>query len=161
MDTLWSPWRLSYLQSSGQLSQCFLCEAAKPGNDEEQFVVWRDDHCFLILNRFPYSTGHLMISPYRHVADLSDLTPEESASLIPLALRAQKALRKTYQPHGFNMGLNLGASAGAGVAGHLHFHVVPRWAGDSNFMTVLGETRVIPEELPVTYRRVREALLSS
>jgi ATP adenylyltransferase len=129
------------------------CEALT--SDQASLVVFRGVTCYVILNKFPYNNGHLMVVPLRHIASLGEATSDELAELIELARRAELALREAYSPHGMNMGINLGKPAGAGILDHLHFHIVPRWNGDSNFMTVVGETRVLPEELPVTAARLR------
>lgn len=141
------------------IAGCVLCDAmARP---DEPLVVHRGATAFVVLNKFPYNNGHLMIVPVRHVARLSDLTPDEGAEMMGLAQATERALAATYGPHGFNMGINLGRSAGAGIADHLHLHVVPRWDGDTSFMTVFGDTRVLPEELSETATRLRAALASA
>jgi ATP adenylyltransferase len=152
MDHLWSPWRLSYVIGTARVAGCVFCEAQ---GGEDSLVVHRGTHCYVILNKYPYNNGHLMIVPNRHVALLSDTTPEEHVELIALASRAEVAIREAFAPQGMNMGINLGKPAGAGILDHLHMHVVPRWNGDTNFMTVVGQTRVLPEELPVTAERLR------
>ena len=159
MDHLFSPWRYAYVTSQPDGSGCILCRIADGdgSRDEERLVVARARHHFVVLNLYPYSSGHLMIVPYRHVARLGDLGDEALAELSSLAARAEAALGEAYRPEGLNMGLNLGRAAGAGIADHLHLHVVPRWAADTNFMTVAGETRVLPEELHETWRKLRES----
>jgi ATP adenylyltransferase len=159
MDRLWTPWRLSYVTSASESASprsCVLCEAV--ARADEPLVIHRGPTAFVVLNKFPYNNGHLMIVPERHVARLSDLSTDESAELMHLAQAAERALSAAYGPHGLNMGINLGRSAGAGIADHLHLHVVPRWDGDTSFMTVFGDTRVLPEELPATAARLRAAL---
>jgi ATP adenylyltransferase len=159
MDRLWTPWRLNYVtEASTPAAGCIFCDATAKGEDEP-LVVHAGDRVFVILNKFPYNNGHLMIVPKRHVGRLADLAPEEMLELGQLAQAAEAALADVYRPHGFNMGINLGRPAGAGVPDHLHLHMVPRWDGDTNFMAVVGETRVLPEELPETARRVRAALV--
>jgi ATP adenylyltransferase len=153
LDHLWSPWRLPYVTRTGGESGCVFCDALT--SDQASLVVFRGVACYVILNKYPYNNGHLMVVPTRHVASLSEATAEELAELIELARRAELAIREAYAPHGLNMGINLGKPAGAGILDHLHLHVVPRWNGDTNFMTVVGETRVLPEELPVTAARLR------
>ena len=153
MDHLWSPWRLSYVTGEAKVPGCVFCEAHD--GREDALVIFRGRTCFVILNKFPYNNGHLMVVPNRHVASLSEVTPEEQFELIVLAGRAEIAIGEAYAPHGLNMGINLGKPAGAGILDHLHLHVVPRWNGDTNFMTVVGETRVLPEELEVTAARLR------
>ena len=157
MEYLWSPWRYRYIAASRSEQQCVFCAIAAANDDEANLVIHRARSNFLILNRFPYSTGHLMIVPYRHVASLAEADEEITVEMMQLMRRAETVLGKVYHPEGLNMGLNLGASAGAGIASHLHMHVVPRWPGDANFMTTIAETRVLPEELPVTYSKLREA----
>lgn len=137
-------------------AQCVFCEALERG--DEPLVAWVGERAFVILNKFPYNNGHLMIVPKRHVARLSELDADELLELMTLGQATEKALGAVYAPHGFNLGMNLGRSAGAGIAEHLHMHIVPRWDGDTSFMTVFGDTRVLPEELPVTAGRIRDAL---
>jgi ATP adenylyltransferase len=130
---------------------------AAANRDEQGLIVFRGDHNFVVLNRFPYTSGHLMVVPYRHVADLSELDDTGATELMALTRAAERHLRATYRPDGLNLGMNIGESAGAGIAGHIHMHVLPRWTGDANFMTTVGQTRVLPEELDVTWRRLKEA----
>jgi ATP adenylyltransferase len=154
MEHLWSPWRLAYITGGAAAGGCVFCEAlVDPGADP--LIVHRGASCFVILNLFPYNNGHLMVVPNRHLATLASATPEERAELIEFTTRAEIALTEAYAPHGLNMGINLGKPAGAGVLDHLHLHVVPRWNGDTNFMTVIGRTRVLPEELPDTAAKLR------
>lgn len=154
MERLYSPWRLAYVTAaSGEdPGACIFCTAL---DRNDPLVIHRGQHAFVILNLFPYNNGHLMVVPVRHIARLADARDEELAELMALTRVAEMAITEAYGPHGLNMGLNLGKSAGAGVADHLHMHVVPRWNGDTNFMSVVGETRVLPEELPVTAERLR------
>ncbi len=154
MDHLWSPWRLAYITGTGQATGCVFC-AAPDAAESEPLILHRGPTCFVILNLYPYNSGHLMVVPNRHVASLAASTPEELAELIELTRRCEVALTEAYAPQGLNMGINLGRPAGAGVLDHVHMHIVPRWNGDTNFMTVTGETRVLPEELPVTADRLR------
>jgi ATP adenylyltransferase len=156
MDHLWSPWRLDYVtgKSPKGASGCIFCDAIAGGHQSD-LVVFRGPTCFVILNLYPYNNGHLMVVPNRHLATLASATPEERGELIELTTRAEIALTEAYAPHGLNMGINLGKAAGAGVLDHVHLHVVPRWNGDTNFMTVVGRTRVLPEELPDTAARLR------
>ncbi len=158
MDYLWTPWRYSYIADASKDEGCIFCAALAAGDDRRTHIVFRGEKNFIILNRFPYTTGHVMIVPFAHVAELTACEPDTLAEMMRLAQRVQNALEKTYQPQGFNLGMNLGRAAGAGVTGHLHLHVLPRWAGDANFMTVVGETRVEPEDLPTTDERLRRAL---
>ena len=160
MDRLWTPWRYQYIAGAGgddKDHDCIFCAlAADPDSDERNFILRRARHNFVLLNLYPYTSGHLMIVPYDHAADLAAVAKETTDELMDLAKLAQGALRETYRPEGFNLGMNLGRVAGAGVAGHVHLHVLPRWAGDANFMSTVGETRVLPEDLPTTYKRLRE-----
>jgi len=160
MDYLWSPWRFKYMEevTQGRQPECFFCEAVKSAHDEERLVVYRGKKVFVILNRYPYTSGHVMVVPYRHVAELNLCDAEALPEMMVLAQRMEAAYRAIYKPDGMNLGMNLGKAAGAGVAGHLHLHVLPRWIGDSNFMTVTGETRVHPEELQTTFEKLKKAL---
>ncbi|HEX5475935.1 MAG TPA: HIT domain-containing protein [Vicinamibacterales bacterium] len=154
MEHLWSPWRLAYIVGAKSPDGCVFCQAlADP--DAAPLVLFRGQTCFVILNLFPYNSGHLMIVPNRHIASLAAATPEELAELIELTRRAEIVLTQVFEPQGMNMGVNLGRPAGAGVLDHLHVHVVPRWNGDTNFMTVVGRTRVLPEELPQVAEKLR------
>ena len=160
MDYIWTPWRYQYMAEAarGEQPGCIFCDAVARNNDTETLIVHRGAKTFVILNRFPYTSGHVMIVPYAHVAELNLCDAESLSEMMQLARRVEKALRENYRPDGMNLGMNLGRAAGAGVAGHLHLHVLPRWIGDSNFMTVTGETRVHPEDLKVTYARLTKAL---
>jgi ATP adenylyltransferase len=136
--------------------RCIFCEAQKDAaNDEKHFVLYRGSRNFVILNLYPYISGHMMIAPYAHIGDLDAAGKEDTDEMMDLAKRCQTALREVYHPQGFNVGMNLGRAAGAGIADHIHMHIMPRWAGDTNFMTSVGETRVLPEDLPTTYRKLR------
>jgi ATP adenylyltransferase len=155
MERLWTPWRLAYVTTtSDEPSDCVFCDAQARA-DAESLIVHRGERTFVILNKYPYNSGHLMVVPHRHVGRLSDLDQVELLEFATLAQVAERALGEAYRPHGFNMGVNLGKSAGAGVLDHVHLHVVPRWDGDTNFVSVVGETRVLPEELPATAERLR------
>lgn len=154
MERLWTPWRLAYVSGNSDASDCVFC-AALTSDDADSLILFRGPTCFVILNLFPYNNAHLMVVPNRHVATLRVTTDAERCELIHLASVAETAITEAYAPHGMNMGINLGKPAGAGVPGHLHMHVVPRWNGDTNFMTVVGETRVLPEELPQTASKLR------
>jgi len=158
MDHLYTPWRLEYLVSGVGTTGCVFCEALEAGDDRSSLIVLRTRLHFVILNRYPYNNGHLMIVPNRHVAQLHEATAEELHEMMDLAARCERSLRQLYRPHGINLGMNLGRSAGAGIDEHYHLHLVPRWAGDTNFMTAIGETRLLPEELDQTWSRVRDAL---
>jgi ATP adenylyltransferase len=157
MDYLWTPWRYRYVSDATKDDRCIFCDAVTSKDDAAALVVERGEKNFVILNRYPYTSGHLMVVPYAHIPDLVSADAETLAEMMNIAQRAQKALGKTYRPEGFNVGINLGRAAGAGITGHLHMHILPRWAGDANFMTVTGETRVEPEELSTTYTRMRAA----
>ena len=154
MKRIYAPWRSVYLQRE-QSKDCLFCAIAKNKDDEKDRVLFRGRHYFVIINAFPYSNGHVMIVCNRHVEHFSDLDGEEAVELADLISRCEKALIESYKPGGINMGANLGRSAGAGIAGHLHVHLVPRWHGDTNFMTTVGDTRVISEDLLETYRRLK------
>jgi ATP adenylyltransferase len=154
MERLWSPWRLSYVTGAKGPQECIFCSAATD-SEEEPFVVFRGSASFVILNRFPYNNGHLMIAPHRHVATLAALRRDELTEVMVLIQRAETALDDAYHPDGMNVGVNLGRSAGAGIVDHVHLHVVPRWNGDTNFMTVVGEVRVLPETLDAAAARLR------
>src|SRR5919201_2508362 len=156
--TLWAPWRLEYVGSADEQEGCVFCLAAA-GDDEEGLVVKRGEHGFVLLNKFPYASGHLMIAGYRHVGDLGDLEDDEVLEIPRLASQGLGALAQTYSPQGYNLGWNLGRIAGAGIVDHVHLHVVPRWAGDTNFMPVLADVKVIPEHLAETRRRLAETWL--
>lgn len=155
MDYLWTPWRYRYVTQAGKDDACIFCAAVAAKDDPGRKIVHRAQHNFIILNLYPYTTGHSMIVPYKHVADLAGCDADTLAEMMLLAQRMQIAMAKIYKPEGFNLGMNLGRCAGAGVAGHVHLHVLPRWTGDSSFMTTVGETRVHPEELDETYRKLR------
>jgi ATP adenylyltransferase len=155
---LWAPWRRPYIQKSGGGDDCIFCSKPALGDDEKALIAHRGERCFVMLNAFPYNPGHVMVAPFEHTARLQDLDEPTSAELMGLAQRSLRALEDGYTPEGFNIGVNLGKIAGAGVADHVHLHVVPRWAGDTNFMPVVGDTRVISEGLDESYRTVRDAL---
>jgi ATP adenylyltransferase len=157
MDYLWSPWRYQYVQKGARAGGCIFCAAAASEKDEENFLVYRGRHNFIILNLYPYSTGHLMVAPYQHVDTLEAASSETLQEMMLLAQASQKHLREIYNAPGYNLGMNLGESAGAGIAGHIHLHVLPRWPGDTSFITTVAETRVLPEELPATWRKLRAA----
>jgi ATP adenylyltransferase len=174
MDRLWSPWRLPYILSGGEARGCVFCDplagseqgpSTSSGQapsidpsasfDQSSLIVFRGKTCYVILNLYPYNNGHLLVVPNRHIPSLASATHDELCELIELTRRSELALTEAYNPHGINMGINLGKPAGAGVLDHVHMHVVPRWSGDTNFMTVVGETRVLPEELPDTAQKLR------
>jgi ATP adenylyltransferase len=154
MDRLWTPWRYAYLTKSGPAEPCIFCAKAAENKDTENFIVHRGRLNFVVLNRYPYNNGHLMVAPYAHVPTLEAAPEDVLAEMMRLTRQGEINVRVTYRPDGLNIGMNIGASAGAGVAGHIHMHVVPRWTGDANFMSTIGETRVLPEELSTTYLKL-------
>jgi ATP adenylyltransferase len=158
MEHIWSPWRYKYIASADSSSErgCVFCRAVEKDSDREYLIVYRGQLNFVILNLYPYTSGHLMIVPYEHTASLAQVSSDTTTEMMELAKIAQRALETEYRPEGFNIGMNLGKSAGAGVAEHLHLHVVPRWTGDANFVSIVGETRVLPEELATTYDRLKK-----
>jgi ATP adenylyltransferase len=160
MDYLWTPWRYKYMEqvTAGKEPECVFCDALARNDDAATLIAHRGAKTFVILNRFPYTSGHVMIVPYAHVAELGLCDAATLNEMMQSARRVEAALNTNYKPDGMNLGMNLGRAAGAGVAGHLHLHVLPRWVGDTNFMTVTGETRVHPEELRMTYERLQKAL---
>lgn len=158
MERLWTPWRMTYIKGLDQPSDaCFLCEHPKrdPGEDAANLVLVRGSHTFVVLNLFPYNTGHLMVAPYLHTGRYQDLPAETRLEMDRFVAVALDAIEAEYHPQGFNVGMNLGRVAGAGVPDHVHMHVVPRWGGDANFMTTVGETKVLPESLEQTYARLQ------
>lgn len=163
MDVLWSPWRYDYIKSGeaktadAEQSGCVFCSILKsPASDEEKFILHRAGYNFVILNIYPYVSGHLMIVPYAHLANLDEAAKETTDELMDLTKRCQTVIKEVYRPNGLNLGMNLGRAAGAGVAEHFHMHILPRWIGDVNFMTSVGETRTIPEDLRTTYEKLKE-----
>jgi len=154
MEVLWAPWRLNYILGP-KPEECVFCIPKGTEEDEERRILARGEHCFVIMNKFPYNNGHLMVTPYRHVSNLLDLTLEETNDCMVWLRHSVAVLEKAFHPHGINVGLNLGEAAGAGIAQHLHFQIVPRWNGDASFMAVFGETTVIPEHLASTYNRLK------
>ncbi len=165
MDYLWTPWRYSYITGQDREetpgADCIFCAAAASADDEKWLIVFRGELNFIIVNRFPYTSGHVMVVPYAHVANLEAAPEEALLEMMRLARRCEVKLRTMYRPDGLNFGMNIGKSAGAGVAGHLHLHALPRWTGDANFMTPVAETRVLPEDVSVTWRRLRDAFSQS
>lgn len=153
MQPIWAPWRMEYVledKSEKELQECVFCVGSDETRDRERQLLFRGKHGFIIMNRYPYSNGHLLIIPFRHVCDLNELTPEEGIELFQLLTLAKEVLLEKLSPQGFNIGMNLGSAAGAGIPGHLHWHIVPRWQGDTNFMPVVGDLRVIPQHLQRT-----------
>ena len=157
-STLWAPWRTTYIQKGAAVGGCLFCRVRRARVDRPNLVLLRRPHALLMLNRFPYNPGHLMVAVARHAGRFADLTQDERLDLDDLLALAERTLEREYRPHGFNTGTNLGRVAGAGYEGHLHVHIVPRWNGDTNFMPVIGETKVLPESLDATWRRLRAAL---
>jgi ATP adenylyltransferase len=157
MDRLWSPWRYQYISKANREEECIFCAKPAESRDEQNYIVHRGKRCFVLLNLYPYTSGHLMIAPYEHVATLEDAPLESLLEMMRLTREAERHLRRVYRPEGLNMGMNIGKCAGAGVAGHIHMHVLPRWTGDANFMSTVGETRVLPEELAETHRKLSQA----
>jgi ATP adenylyltransferase len=157
MDHLWSPWRYRYVTKADPGDACIFCEKSSQGRDAENLIVHRGRANFVLLNLYPYTTGHLMVAPYEHLAALEDLDEAALIELMVLTRDASRHLRSVYKPQGMNIGMNVGECAGAGVAGHIHMHILPRWPADASFITTIGETRVIPEDLGTTYEKLRAA----
>jgi len=155
MKHLWSPWRMRYIQNHAKETDCIFCAALKQPDDVNKLVIFVGRHAFVILNKFPYTSGHLMVAPFDHQPSLEFLKPETRAEMMELVTQAIQVLKRVYKPQAFNVGANIGEAAGAGVPGHVHIHIVPRWAGDTNFMSTLAETRVLPESLEETWKRIR------
>lgn len=158
MENLWSPWRMKYISGDGTpAGECVFCSAPNQEDSPKNLVVHRGDKAYAILNRYPYTTGHLMIVPFLHVPSIEDLTPATRAEMMEMVSRALTVLREVYRTDGFNVGINMGSAAGAGISEHAHIHIVPRWGGDTNFMSTIGETRVLPEELEETFVKIKKA----
>jgi len=161
MDYLWTPWRYAYITTAGKHDGrpegCIFCELTRL-SDEDAKIVHRGEHCFIILNSFPYTSGHVMVVPFAHLDELQKVPEAAANEMMALSQKMERVLRQVYTPDGINLGMNLGRAAGAGIAGHLHMHVLPRWVGDTNFMTVTGESRVLPESLEDTWRKIKGAL---
>ena len=155
MDREWSPWRYQYVTGAKQETGCVFCRLASESIDQTNFILYRGTHCYIVLNIYPYMSGHLLIIPFAHLSLLSELPKEASDEIMDMTKLCQSVLEKEYKPQGFNLGMNLGQAAGAGVAAHLHMHILPRWFGDINFTTVVGETRILPEMLENTYQRLK------
>lgn len=156
MDYLWSPWRMEYI-SGEKKDYCVLCEEVTRPDGPENLIVFRGKLAYVILNRYPYTSGHLMVVPYLHVASLEDLNPDTRSEIMELSAISIKVLRAEYHPQGFNLGINIGEVAGAGILDHIHLHIVPRWGGDTSFMSALSNTRVLPEALADSYLRIKKA----
>jgi ATP adenylyltransferase len=154
MDYLWTPWRYTYVSNADKIDGCVFCERVAWNDDRKALIVHRAEHCFIILNAFPYTSGHVMVVPYEHVDELQKLPRAAAEEMMLLAQRMETVFRKLYHPDGVNLGMNIGKAAGAGIAGHIHMHVLPRWVADANFMSVVAETRVLPEDLETTWERI-------
>ncbi len=161
MDYLWTPWRYAYVSGTEKTVDCIFCEAPKEKDDAKVLIVHRGQHCFVILNAYPYTPGHVMIVPYAHLDELRKLPTEAANEMMALSQRMETVLRELYHPDGINLGMNIGKAAGAGIAGHIHMHELPRWVADANFMSVVGETRILPETLDVTWKRMRDLMPTS
>src|SRR4051812_6572438 len=163
MDYIFTPWRYAYItdaaKSDGKSGQCIFCELTKLPDDEAK-IVYRGKHCFIILNSFPYTSGHVMVVPFAHLDELQKLAEAAATEMMALSQKMEAVLRKVYSPDGINLGMNIGRAAGAGVAGHVHMHVLPRWVGDTNFMTVTAESRVLPEAVEESYKKITLAMAS-
>jgi ATP adenylyltransferase len=157
MDYLWTPWRYAFF-SAEKPSGCIFCDLPKLGDDVKARIVYRGEHCFVILNTYPYTSGHVMVVPYAHLDELQKLPASAAAEMIELSKKMEGTLREVYKPDGVNLGMNIGKAAGAGIAGHIHMHVLPRWIADANFISVVGETRILPETLESTYLKIKAAL---
>ena len=157
MDYLWTPWRYAYITGAEKPKGCIFCELPQQ-DDKSAKIVYRAKQCFVILNSYPYTPGHVMIVPYAHLDELHKLPVETAHEMMDLSQRMETVLRGLYKPDGVNLGMNIGAAAGAGIAGHIHMHVLPRWVADANFVSVVGETRVLPETLETTWERMKKAL---
>lgn len=161
MDYLWTPWRYAYITGAKDAQGCIFCDNQKRMDDRKAWIVHRGVHCYVCLNAFPYTSGHVMVIPYEHLDELQKLPRDVAQEMMDLCQRTETVLRSLYRPEGINLGMNIGAAAGAGVAGHIHMHVLPRWTADANFMTVIGETRILPESLDVTWERMKKAYSST
>lgn len=160
MDYLWTPWRYAYVTGAEKSSGCIFCDLPKLGDDVKAHIVQRGRYCYIVLNTFPYTPGHVMIVPFAHLDEMQNLPLEAAHEMMDWSQRMERVLRRLYTPDGINLGMNIGKAAGAGVAGHIHMHVLPRWIADANFVSVVGETRVLPESLEMTYGRIKAALQS-
>lgn len=158
MDYLFTPWRYAYITAAGKTPGCIFCEIQKESDDRKALIVERGRDCFVMLNAFPYTSGHIMIVPRQHLDQLDKLPPAAASEMMSLMQKYERILRALYKPDGLNMGMNIGAAAGAGVAGHIHMHALPRWIADANFMSTVGETRIVPEALETTWERIRGQL---
>ncbi|MFQ5752674.1 MAG: HIT domain-containing protein [bacterium] len=159
LDILWAPWRMDYILGEKE-EGCIFCSKVQENDDKKNLILYRGDHNFVIMNKYPYNNGHLMVVPYRHIAELEILEDSESLEMIKIISKSIAVLKQTIHPEGLNIGLNIGTIAGAGIEDHLHFHIVPRWAADTNFMPVVGQTKVISEALAKTWERLKETFLT-
>ena len=157
MEYLWAPWRIGYIRGPKE-EGCFLCRKSQASSDDANFIVMRRRNCFALLNTYPYTAGHMMVAPYRHTAEMDELSGDVLTEMMETVCECKRLLARTIKPHGFNIGLNIGAAAGAGVADHLHWHIVPRWIGDANFMPVLADVRVLPQSLEELYHHLKANL---
>ena len=155
MKRIWSPWRMKYVENYEAKKDCFLCEALAQPDNEENLIIKRGKFAFVIMNLYPYTSGHIMVAPIEHQSSLEELEKDVRAEIMELVSRSIVVLKEIYKPHGFNVGMNIGEAAGAGEPDHVHMHIVPRWTGDTSFLSTLGETRVLPEALSETYRRIK------
>jgi ATP adenylyltransferase len=160
MDYLWTPWRYRYVSAANKVEGCLFCNTWAASDDRQALVLHRGQHCLIMLNAYPYTSGHVMIAPRAHVDRLQDLAPEAAQEMMSLMQRMESALRQAYSPEGINFGMNLGRAAGAGIASHIHMHGLPRWFGDASFITTVAETRIVPEDLETTWEKLRAALRS-
>ena len=151
MERIFAPWRIRYIEAP-KYEGCIFCDFPKENRDEERLIVYRGEKCFIILNNYPYNPGHVMVAPYRHFKEIEDISDDEAMELIELTKKAVKVIKKVMKPDGFNIGANMGKTAGAGIDDHFHSHIVPRWQGDTNYVPVLGDTRVVPQALAETYK---------
>jgi len=156
MDYLWTPWRYAYVSGADKTVGCVFCNAVMEKDDAKAWIVHRGTHCFVILNAYPYTPGHVMVVPYAHLDELQKLPQEAANEMMSLSQRMETVLRELYRPDGINLGMNIGKAAGAGIAGHIHMHVLPRWVADANFVSVVGETRILPEMLDVTWKKMQK-----
>lgn len=165
MDILWSPWRSEYIEGfkdeTAKKEECFFCAAIEnPHQDSERLVVHRAEHCIVMMNKYPYNSGHLLVAPLRHIAEFQELNPIELSDIMLMLQRCEMILSSLYKPQGFNIGANLGRAAGAGVPSHLHFHILPRWYGDTNFMATIGDIKVVSESIAKAHQQITEAFLT-
>ncbi len=157
MKRIWSPWRMKYIKENSSQSECPFCKAISGADDRENLVVFRGENAFVMLNRYPYTTGHILVLPYIHQEKMSEFDPKTRSEMMELVNQAGQVLELVYKPQGMNVGLNLGTAAGAGIPKHLHWHIVPRWMGDTNYMTTVGSVRVLPESLDDTYQKIQSS----